>query len=72
MIQVTNITSGQNLTLPIHAFSGRFFPAHGGIWSSVLRAKRIRCGDFVLSQLNAQGVAAFECAGGQSWIAFVR
>jgi hypothetical protein len=68
-ICVTNVDSGYEITLPHHAFSGRFFPSHSGIWSAALRSKRNRVGAFFLALIEMEGSAPFECAGGQKWIA---
>jgi hypothetical protein len=68
-ICVTNVVSGCEIILPRHAFSGRFFPSHSGIWSPALCSKRNRDAAFVLALVEMQGSAPFECAAGQEWIA---
>ena len=69
-IVCTNTITGQQVKVTAAAFSGRFFPAHAGIWSAHLRDRRRQDGAFTLELIEQQGVAAF-VAGGQAWIGAV-
>jgi hypothetical protein len=67
MIRCVNVATGLSITLPRHAFAGRFFPpAPFNIARSVRRA---RDAAFTLAHLDFEGVAPFVSPGGSEWVA---
>ncbi|HTB46627.1 MAG TPA: hypothetical protein VK741_23620 [Acetobacteraceae bacterium] len=67
MIRCTHVTSGLSITLPRHAFVGRFFPA--APFSATRTARRIRDAAFTLAHLDLEGAAPFVSPGGSEWVA---